>query len=78
MKEEKLVCIFSGSPMDAEILKQILEDNGIVANMKNQLMSSIAPYQISAGAVDPSDVEVFERDRKEALLLVDEFYKSAK
>jgi|GEM_PF-2720945 len=78
MEESKLVRVFSGSHVDAEIMKQILEENGIAATVRNELMSSIAPYQVSGGAIAPADVEVFEKDREKALMLVEEFYKTAK
>ncbi|MGB5990608.1 MAG: DUF2007 domain-containing protein [Marinifilaceae bacterium] len=72
-----LVCIFAGSPMDADIIKQILDDNGIASNLRNGLMSSIAPMYVSGGGVSPAEVEVFTKDEKKARLLVDEFNKSA-
>lgn len=75
-KETDLVCIFSGSPADAEMIKEILNDNGIAANLRNKYMSSIAPFYVSAGGVSPAEVEVFAKDENEARLLVEEFHKS--
>lgn len=68
--------IFSGSPMDAEILKEVLADHGIIALAKNQLMAQIAPFQVSSGGFEPVDVEVLNKDKKKALALVEEFKKS--
>jgi len=71
-----LVLVFSGNPMDAEIVQEILADNGIIANVKNQLMGSIAPWQVSAGGFDPVDVEVLQKDAEKALELINEFKRS--
>jgi len=71
-----VITIFSGSPMDAEILTEVLADNGIVAHAKNQLMGQIAPWQVSAGGQDPVEVEILSSDKEKALLLVEEFKRS--
>lgn len=68
--------VFSGSPMDAEIVKEILADNGIIALAKNQLMAQIAPFQVASGGFDPVDVEVLNKDEEKALALVEEFNKN--
>ena len=47
MKEEdksKLVEVFTGSPWEAELVKGLLENNGIATIIKDGLMSTIAPY----------------------------------
>lgn len=71
-----IITIFSGSPMDAEIVKEILADNEIIAHVKNQLMGQIAPWQVSAGGVDPVEVEVLIQDQEKAQSLVNEFQNS--
>ena len=71
-----LIVVFKGNSVDAEIIKQVLSDNGIMANLKNQLMGSIAPWQVSSGGFDPVEVEILENDKAKALDLIDEFNKS--
>jgi len=78
MKEgTDLVMVYAGSPVDAEMIKEILEDYGIPVNIKNQLMGTIAPWQVSGGGASPAEVEVFTKDKEQALLLIEEFHKSA-
>ena len=72
----ELKVIFSGSPMDAGVVKEILEDNGIKANLRNELMGTIAPWHVSAGGMDPVEVEVLGKDEEKALALVQEFKNS--
>ncbi|WP_439184657.1 putative signal transducing protein [Carboxylicivirga taeanensis] len=71
--ESKLVTVFNGTPMEVEILCQVLKDNGIEASMKNQLIGMIAPHQ----TLDGADVLVMEKDKAAALKWVEEF-KNAK
>ncbi|TRX66127.1 putative signal transducing protein [Carboxylicivirga sp. M1479] len=70
----KLVSVFNGSPMEVEMVCQILNDNGIEASMSNQLIGTIAPHHAIAGA----DVFVKESDKDKALEWVKEFNNSAK
>lgn len=71
-----LIVVFKGNPMDSEIVKDILNDNGIMANLKNQLMGTIAPWYVSPGGFEPVEVEVLVEDKEKALKLIDEFNKS--
>lgn len=71
-----LIVIFRGNPVDAEIVRDILSDQGILANLKNQLMGSIAPWQIAAGGFQPVEVEIFARDKAQALAVIEDFNKS--
>ncbi len=68
----KLVPVFNGTPMEVEILCDVLKDNGIEASMKDQLIGSIAPHLVPEGA----DVFVMEKDKEKALYWVEEFKKS--
>ncbi|NPD45044.1 MULTISPECIES: hypothetical protein [unclassified Lentimicrobium] len=47
--DSKLITVFEGKPMEAELVNQIFIDNGIIANLKDQLMGTIAPWQVSSG-----------------------------
>ncbi len=68
----KLVPVFNGSPMEVEMLCQVLKDNGIDASMKNQLIGMVAPHHTMDGA----DVLVMEKDKEAALKWVEEFKKA--
>lgn len=71
-----LIVVFKGNPMDSEIVKDILNDNGIIANLKNQLMGTIAPWYVSPGGFEPVEVEVLVENKEKALKLINEFNKS--
>ncbi len=70
-----LIVIFSGNPIDAEMIKEMLLDNGIPAHLKNQLMGSIAPWHVSAGGFEPVEIVIMKKDEEKARRLIDEFNK---
>ena len=71
-----LVVVFRGNPVDSEIIKDILEDNGIVTSIRNKLMGSIAPWQVSPGGITPVEIEVLGRDEERALELINKFHSN--
>jgi hypothetical protein len=68
-----IIVIFEGNPIDSEIVKDILIENGINANLKNQLMGTIAPWHVSSGGFEPVKVEILSDDKDKALELIKEF-----
>lgn len=72
MKSE-IIIIFEGNQIDSVIIKDLLIDNGINANLKNQLMGTIAPWQVSPGGFEPIKVEILSKDKDKALELIKEF-----
>ncbi|MBK3519330.1 putative signal transducing protein [Carboxylicivirga marina] len=69
----KLVPIFNGTPIEVEMLCEVLKDNGIEASMKNQIIGTVAPHH----TLDGADVLVMEKDKEAALKWVEEFKNSA-
>ena len=74
-ENDELITIFSGNPVDAEMINQLLNDNNIETLIKNQLMGTLAPWQVTAGGHAPVEVVVHERDAGKAKNLIEEFYK---
>lgn len=68
MKEEdysKSVEVFSGSPWEAEIVKGLLESNGIRSSIVDGILGTLAPY------IAPSvSVLVTDRDYEAALTVL--------
>lgn len=75
-KEEKLVRIFTGSLVDAEYIKHILEENGIGALIKNAMKESLVAGWVSATPDYAARVMVAERNKDKALELVNEYLES--
>ena len=73
----EIIVIFEGNPIDSEIVKDILIENGINASIKNQLIGTIAPWQVSAGGFEPVKVEILSKDKDKAPELIKEFKKGS-
>lgn len=69
-----VVTIYYGQPMEAEMIKEMLGDNAIVANVKSQLLSQLVPFQVSGGGASPAEVEVLAKDEPAARKLLDEYF----
>ena len=71
--QAELVAIYVGEQWQATIVKEMLDDNGINAFIENELMGSIAPWQIAAGGMASVTVKIASSDYALAKPLVDEF-----
>lgn len=68
--QEKLVVIFAGNPVDANMAKNALEAAGIESMIKDELMGTIAPFQTSAGGAGAAKVLVREGDAEQAQMIL--------
>jgi hypothetical protein len=75
-EEAVLVEVYQGSSVNAEMIVAFLEENGIMAAIRNKLMGSIAPWNVTPGGHEPAKVEVLETQKEEALILITEFFKT--
>jgi hypothetical protein len=66
-KEDNLVEIFAGSSMEAEIVRNLLEDSDIEAFLKNEIMGTLAPWHTSPGGAGSVKVVVSNLDYAKAV-----------
>ncbi len=62
----KIIQLYAGSPLEAKMLQNLLEDNNIASFLKDEFMGSIAPFQITSGGVDPVKVMISDHDLEKA------------
>ena len=74
--DSTMIVIYRGKPMDAEIVKEILEDNGIMANLNNQILGTLVPWQVTPGGLDPVEVVIMSENKEKALELIEAFNQS--
>ena len=67
------VTVFAGGFLEASLLKNLLERHGITVFLEDQLMGSIAPWQVSAGGTAPVKLIVSSLDQEQATQLIAEF-----
>jgi hypothetical protein len=75
MYEDPVIEVFSGSLWEAELLKTILEDNGIGCFLKNSTLQTFLYEPVFSAGVK---VMVLESDHVRATSIVDEFWKNIK
>ncbi len=52
MSKDELICVFTGQPFEAEVVKARLEDSGIPAMIQNNSLSAVfSTYTYMAGPV---------------------------
>ncbi|WP_339737350.1 DUF2007 domain-containing protein [uncultured Sunxiuqinia sp.] len=71
--DSETMVIFTGKPIDAEMINQLLNDHGIVTLISNKLMGSIAPWQVSAGGFEPVEIIIKKTDEQKAHGLIAAF-----
>lgn len=72
--ESTLVDVFSGTPWEAELVKGLLESNGINSVLKDGLMTTIAPYisdsvtiMVTQDNYEPAMIIIRNRDRNKGI-----------
>lgn len=80
MKEinDSLVVVFAGTTLDAGMVQSLLEEEGIPAFIQNELMGSIAPWQVVAGGTGAVKVQVSTVDEEQALQIINDFSLNTK
>jgi hypothetical protein len=73
MDEDPVIEVFSGSLWEAELLKTILEDNGIGCFLKNSILQTFLYEPVFSAGVK---VMVLESDHFRATSIVNEFWKN--
>ncbi len=72
---DDLKLVFTGNPIDADIVNQILQDNDIETLVRNEHIGTIAPWHASPGGIDPIDIFVLSENAEKAMELINEFLK---
>lgn len=75
-EQEGLIRVFTGSGVDANFLKSILEDNGIACIVRDTLMESTAAGWASGAPEDSNRVFVEEAQEQAAKEIVKEYIAS--
>ena len=73
---EDLKLVFTGSAIEAGFVKEMLEEAGIGTMLRNSLRESLTAGWVSGAPEDSTRVFVETNNEKEALKLVDEYFRS--
>lgn len=70
---DRMIVVFAGTPLDAGMIQSLLEEEGIPAFVQNELMGSIAPWQIAPGGVGAAKVLVSNLNETRATEVINDF-----
>lgn len=71
-----LIVVFAADPVEANLMRNFLENNGIPAVLNNEVMGTLAPWQISPGGAGAVRVLVSKEWADEAKALIRSLSKS--
>jgi len=75
-EHEGLKCVFTGSVLEADYIKSVLEESGIGAMVRNTMGESLVAGWVSGGPEDSGLVYVTEGHEMEAKKLIEEYLKN--
>ena len=70
--------IYAGNIIEAGIVKSLLEDAGISAYLKDEIMGTMNPWFVSPGGAGAVKVIISNLDFEKGKLIVDEYQNNVK
>jgi hypothetical protein len=70
------VKVFSGTYLQCEMVRSLLENAGIESYLKDELLGTIAPWWAEPGGAGAVKVFVSEEDEEKAILVVEQYEKN--
>ncbi len=76
MAKQDFMEVFSGTSMEAEFIRILLKDSEIESYIKDGLMGTIAPFQVSGGGAGSVKVLVPTENYERAISVVDTYHEN--
>lgn len=75
MSDGKLVTVFEGTLAEVNILKSILDSEGITCFLKDNYMGTFAPFYTSVGGVNPIKIVIPKSELERAKPIIEDYIK---
>lgn len=72
-RENETITVFAGNALEANIIKGLLEDDGMTVFLKDEIIGTIAPFYAAAGGVGAVKIVVAKQDAEKARSVIKEF-----
>ena len=69
--------VYSGDSLKAQMIANLLRENGIPAFVRNQLLGQIAPFCVTLGGSNATSVEVIAEYAEEAKTIIGNFFENS-
>lgn len=76
-EKNKLIIVYTGTPMDTAFLKSLLEADGITTFLKDEIMGTVAPFYVAPGGAGAVKVLIAKRDLDRAKPIIQKFDKKS-
>lgn len=73
---EELVIVHAGNAIEAGFVKSLLEEYGIAARLRDEMMGTIAPWYVAPGGVGAVKVVVTRSDYERSKAIIAEFLET--
>ena len=70
------VKVFSGTYLQCEMVRSLLENAGIESYLKDELLGTIAPWWAEPGGAGAVKIFVSKEDEEKAILVVEQYEKN--
>jgi hypothetical protein len=70
--------VFAGSMVEVGMVKSILENSGIQAYLKDEMMGTLSPWYTSPGGAGSVKIVVSHLDYKTARIIVDDYLRNVR
>jgi len=71
---DHLIVVHAGNAIETGFVKSLLEEYGIPAVLRDEMMGAIAPWYITPGGVGAVKILIARRDYERARAIIDEFH----
>ena len=78
MRDQSFCIVYSGSIVEVDLLKGLLEGEGINALLQDEFIGTIAPYAAAAGGAGAIKVLVARADLDRAEAIIERFVKPSR
>lgn len=75
MTDDELVIVFEGNLPEVDIVKSILDSEGITCFLKDNYMGTFAPYYTSIGGASPIKIVIPKSELQKVKSLIEEYDK---
>lgn len=68
-----MIVVFNGSNFEAMNVRNLLENEGISVFVQNEYMSSVEPWAVASGGLNPVKLQINESDFEQAEIIIKDY-----